>query len=194
MGDEHLNTIPAIESDEFIKSCVENLVPNPSESEDERECDVPVCDDFTTFSNLLFDADDDFPLLTTSHFLLRTFRRKSIRAFFLIKKSFLLRPDGIESSRVRDESISSIRESLSSMRIEDGEKDLIAALEFLELNSSRGRGDELSYNNLSIKRISSSRSQLDSSILGGINLKRMTLPTNSSRRESILEEEIIKES
>nr|GEW99440.1 hypothetical protein [Tanacetum cinerariifolium] len=29
MRDEHLNTIPAIESDEFIKSCVENLVPNP---------------------------------------------------------------------------------------------------------------------------------------------------------------------
>nr|GEV01306.1 hypothetical protein [Tanacetum cinerariifolium] len=45
---------------EFIKSSVENIVPNPSESEDERECDVPVCDDFTTFSNLLFDADDDF--------------------------------------------------------------------------------------------------------------------------------------
>nr|GEX32602.1 hypothetical protein [Tanacetum cinerariifolium] len=29
MGDEHLNTILAMESDEFIKSCVENLVPNP---------------------------------------------------------------------------------------------------------------------------------------------------------------------
>nr|GEV35508.1 hypothetical protein [Tanacetum cinerariifolium] len=29
MGDEHLDTIPAMESDEFIKSCVENLVPNP---------------------------------------------------------------------------------------------------------------------------------------------------------------------
>nr|GEW13860.1 hypothetical protein [Tanacetum cinerariifolium] len=60
MGDEHLDTIPEKESDEFIKSSVENLVPNPSESEDEHEYDVPVCDDFTTFSNLLFDADDDF--------------------------------------------------------------------------------------------------------------------------------------
>nr|GEY74666.1 hypothetical protein [Tanacetum cinerariifolium] len=30
MGEEHLNTIPATESDEFIKSCVENLVPNPN--------------------------------------------------------------------------------------------------------------------------------------------------------------------
>nr|GFA30026.1 hypothetical protein [Tanacetum cinerariifolium] len=29
MGDEHLNTIPTAESDKFIRSCVENLVPNP---------------------------------------------------------------------------------------------------------------------------------------------------------------------
>nr|GFB08983.1 hypothetical protein [Tanacetum cinerariifolium] len=34
MGDEHLDTIPEKESNEFIKSSVENLVPNPSESED----------------------------------------------------------------------------------------------------------------------------------------------------------------
>nr|GEV75658.1 hypothetical protein [Tanacetum cinerariifolium] len=58
--DEHLDTILAMESDEFIKSSVENLVPNPSESEGEHECDVLACDDFTTFSNILFDADDDF--------------------------------------------------------------------------------------------------------------------------------------
>nr|GEX44235.1 hypothetical protein [Tanacetum cinerariifolium] len=45
---------------EFIKSSVKNIIPNPSEYEDKRECDVPACDDFTTFSNLLFDADDDF--------------------------------------------------------------------------------------------------------------------------------------
>nr|GEX12498.1 hypothetical protein [Tanacetum cinerariifolium] len=60
MGDEHLDTTPAMESDEFIKSSVKNLVPNPSESEGEHECDVSACQDFTTFSNLLFDADDDF--------------------------------------------------------------------------------------------------------------------------------------
>nr|GEV03313.1 hypothetical protein [Tanacetum cinerariifolium] len=60
MGVEHLDTIPTTESDEFIKSSVENLVPNPSESEGEHEYDVPVCDDFTTFLNLLFDADEDF--------------------------------------------------------------------------------------------------------------------------------------
>nr|GEU69979.1 hypothetical protein [Tanacetum cinerariifolium] len=62
MGDEHFDIISKTESDEFIKSSVENLVPNLSESEDlsDSECDVPVCDDFTTFSNLLFDADDYF--------------------------------------------------------------------------------------------------------------------------------------
>nr|GEV59128.1 hypothetical protein [Tanacetum cinerariifolium] len=62
MGDEHLDTISEIESDEFIKSSVENLVPSPRESEDlsDSECDVPSCDDFITFSNLLLDADGDF--------------------------------------------------------------------------------------------------------------------------------------
>nr|GFA89579.1 hypothetical protein [Tanacetum cinerariifolium] len=58
MGDEHLNTISATESDEFIKSCVEDLVPILSESEGENGCDVPSC--FTTFSNILFDTDYDF--------------------------------------------------------------------------------------------------------------------------------------
>nr|GFB00627.1 hypothetical protein [Tanacetum cinerariifolium] len=57
MGDEHLDTISATESDEFIKSCVENLVPNPSESEGENGCDVLAC--FTTFFNVLFDDDYD---------------------------------------------------------------------------------------------------------------------------------------
>nr|GEY99988.1 pre-mRNA splicing Prp18-interacting factor [Tanacetum cinerariifolium] len=58
MGDEHLDTISATESDEFIKSCVENLVLNPSESEGENVCDVPSC--FTTFSNILFDDEYEF--------------------------------------------------------------------------------------------------------------------------------------
>nr|GEY89067.1 retrovirus-related Pol polyprotein from transposon TNT 1-94 [Tanacetum cinerariifolium] len=60
MGDKHLDTIPEKESDEFIKFSVDNLVLNPSEFEDECECDVPDCDDsqttkFLTFSNSLFD-------------------------------------------------------------------------------------------------------------------------------------------
>ncbi|GJT85687.1 hypothetical protein Tco_1067404 [Tanacetum coccineum] len=46
MGDEHLDTIPATESDEVIKSSVENLVPIPSEFEgiSDDTCDVPTCD------------------------------------------------------------------------------------------------------------------------------------------------------
>nr|GFD17761.1 hypothetical protein [Tanacetum cinerariifolium] len=55
MRDEHLDTILATESDEVIKSSVEDLVLILSESEGENGCDVPSC--FTTFSNILFDAD-----------------------------------------------------------------------------------------------------------------------------------------
>nr|GFA92350.1 hypothetical protein [Tanacetum cinerariifolium] len=58
MGDEHLDTILATESDEVIKSCVEDLFPIPSESEGENSCDVPSC--FTTFSNILFDDEYEF--------------------------------------------------------------------------------------------------------------------------------------
>nr|GEZ66376.1 hypothetical protein [Tanacetum cinerariifolium] len=46
MGDEHLDTILETESDEVIKSSVEDLVPIPSESEGipEHMCDVPFHD------------------------------------------------------------------------------------------------------------------------------------------------------
>nr|GEZ53795.1 hypothetical protein [Tanacetum cinerariifolium] len=66
MGYEHPNTTPETESDEIIKSGVEELVPIPNEcevtSEDKRECDVlvcensPVCDDQ---SEILSDSNDD---------------------------------------------------------------------------------------------------------------------------------------
>ncbi|GJZ34707.1 hypothetical protein Tco_0580524 [Tanacetum coccineum] len=74
MGDENLSNIPEKESDEFIKSSVEDLVPIPSESGDtsdnDSECDLPLYDDFSpinvpegksmTFSNPLFDSNDNF--------------------------------------------------------------------------------------------------------------------------------------
>ncbi|GJR21164.1 hypothetical protein Tco_0969691 [Tanacetum coccineum] len=46
MGDEHLSTIPETESDEVIKSSIENLVPIPSEFEgiSNDTSDVPNCD------------------------------------------------------------------------------------------------------------------------------------------------------
>ncbi|GKB05997.1 hypothetical protein Tco_0834230 [Tanacetum coccineum] len=69
MENEHLDTISATESDEFIKSSVENLVPTPIEFEDfsDDECDLPPYDDSSknhdsTFSNPLFDIDEDFTL------------------------------------------------------------------------------------------------------------------------------------
>ncbi|GKC91431.1 reverse transcriptase domain-containing protein [Tanacetum coccineum] len=59
MGDEDLCTIPENESEKFIKSSVEDLVPIPRESEDtsDNECYLPF---FVTFSNPLFDFNDDF--------------------------------------------------------------------------------------------------------------------------------------
>nr|GEY28882.1 hypothetical protein [Tanacetum cinerariifolium] len=73
MGNEELNTIPEKESEKFIKSSVEDLVPIPRESEDtsgsDSECILPSCDDFfpinvfeeksVTFSNPIFDSNKD---------------------------------------------------------------------------------------------------------------------------------------
>ncbi|GJR44354.1 hypothetical protein Tco_1312457 [Tanacetum coccineum] len=74
MEDEHLSTILKMESDEVIKSSVEDLVPIPSESEgiSDDTCDVPFCDNspplnvlndhFEIFSNFNDDctsSDDD---------------------------------------------------------------------------------------------------------------------------------------
>ncbi|GKA76541.1 hypothetical protein Tco_0783002, partial [Tanacetum coccineum] len=74
MGDEDLHTIPEKESDKFIKSIVKDLVPILRKSEDtsnnDSECDLPFCDDssplddlrgnFVSFSNPLFNSNDDF--------------------------------------------------------------------------------------------------------------------------------------
>ncbi|GJT58479.1 hypothetical protein Tco_1002012 [Tanacetum coccineum] len=76
MEDEHLDTIPATESDEVIKSSVENLVQIPSESKgiSDGGCDVPLCDNptpleaFKEHSETIVDSnndstssDDDYP-------------------------------------------------------------------------------------------------------------------------------------
>nr|GFB93401.1 hypothetical protein [Tanacetum cinerariifolium] len=74
MGDEHLDTISVTESDEFIKSGVENLIPIPSKSEGipEHVYDVPFHDnyppldvskyqieDFSVSNNEFSSIDDD---------------------------------------------------------------------------------------------------------------------------------------
>nr|GFA22836.1 hypothetical protein [Tanacetum cinerariifolium] len=72
MGNEELNTIPKKESDEFIKSSVEDLILILTESKDtsRSKCILPSCDDFSpidipkekavTFSNPLFNSNDNF--------------------------------------------------------------------------------------------------------------------------------------
>ncbi|GJV48860.1 hypothetical protein Tco_1439072 [Tanacetum coccineum] len=68
MGDEHLDTIPATESDKVIKSSVENLVPIPSESEGipDSVCDVPLCNNHTPLeafkehSETIIDSNNDY--------------------------------------------------------------------------------------------------------------------------------------
>nr|GFA38889.1 hypothetical protein [Tanacetum cinerariifolium]GFA43253.1 hypothetical protein [Tanacetum cinerariifolium] len=61
MKDEHLDTISAMESDEFIKSSVENLVPIASESEGNPDnmCDVPFHDNSLPL-NISKDQFEDF--------------------------------------------------------------------------------------------------------------------------------------
>ncbi|GKC10506.1 hypothetical protein Tco_1007288 [Tanacetum coccineum] len=75
MGDEHLSTIPEMESDELIKSSVEDLIPIPSESKgiSDDTCDVPFCDNsppldvlndhfeiFSNFNNDCTSSNDDY--------------------------------------------------------------------------------------------------------------------------------------
>nr|GEU60650.1 hypothetical protein [Tanacetum cinerariifolium] len=74
IGNEELSTVLEKESDEFIKSSVEDLVPIPSEFEDISRSDseyiLPSFDNFSpinipeekpvTFSNTLFDSNNDF--------------------------------------------------------------------------------------------------------------------------------------
>ncbi|GJY53357.1 hypothetical protein Tco_0445021 [Tanacetum coccineum] len=67
MGDEHLDTVPATESDEVIKSSVEDLVQIPSESEGipDKMCDVPLCENTTPLnalnehSEIVVNSNDD---------------------------------------------------------------------------------------------------------------------------------------
>nr|GEW24415.1 hypothetical protein [Tanacetum cinerariifolium] len=64
MGYEHPNTTPKTESDEIIKSGVEELVPILSENEvtlkDKKECDVPVCENSPI-------CDDHFEIFSDSN-------------------------------------------------------------------------------------------------------------------------------
>nr|GEV35817.1 RNA-directed DNA polymerase, eukaryota [Tanacetum cinerariifolium] len=64
MGDEHLDTIPATESDEVIKSSVKDLVPIPSEFEGilDTMCDVHLVNNYNPL-----EAKDHFEIVINSH-------------------------------------------------------------------------------------------------------------------------------
>ncbi|GJU80360.1 reverse transcriptase domain-containing protein [Tanacetum coccineum] len=67
MGDEHLETVPATESDKVIKCSVKDLVQIPSESEGipDKMCDAPLCENTTPLnalnehSEIVVDSNDD---------------------------------------------------------------------------------------------------------------------------------------
>nr|GEZ16934.1 hypothetical protein [Tanacetum cinerariifolium] len=122
MGDVHLDTVSVMESDEFIKSSVENLVPNPSESEGENGCDLLAC--FTTFSNILFDdeyefdsADDqslpneDFP----EEIFLNPLFEEEISSIKIDQHHFNAESDLVESMLNRDSSIISSSSKIDSL-------------------------------------------------------------------------------
>nr|GEY60390.1 hypothetical protein [Tanacetum cinerariifolium] len=122
IGDEHLDTIPATESDKLIKSSVEDLVPNPSEPDDENGCNLPAC--FTTFSNVLFDAeyefdssddqslsDEDFPEKIFSNLLFE----EEIIPIKIDQHHFNDESDLIESLLDRDSSIISSSSKIDSL-------------------------------------------------------------------------------
>nr|GFC63746.1 hypothetical protein [Tanacetum cinerariifolium] len=100
---EHLDTISATESDEFIKSCVENLVPNPCELEGENGCDVPA--GFTTFSNILFDDDYDSDSNVSEKIYSNPLFDEEIIPMEIDQHSFNVESDLIESMPNHDSSV-----------------------------------------------------------------------------------------
>nr|GEV39172.1 hypothetical protein [Tanacetum cinerariifolium] len=158
MGDEHLSTILKMESDEVIKSSVENLVPIPSEfevtSDNESECDVPVCDDFTTFSNPLFDSDDNFSSSDNESFSVEDEFFGELAYIDLVspeinKANFdpeeeirlieeMLydnsspRPPKESNSEISDATIESLSLSISYLRIKNDDYELEGDIHFLE--------------------------------------------------------------
>nr|GFC91939.1 hypothetical protein [Tanacetum cinerariifolium] len=90
MGYEHLNTTLKTESDEIIKSGVEELVPIPTAcevtSEDKRECDVPVFENSLIFydhSEIFSDSNNDD--ISSNTMLLRT--SSTLKHRFAIQRS-----------------------------------------------------------------------------------------------------------
>nr|GFB36018.1 hypothetical protein [Tanacetum cinerariifolium] len=109
-------------SDKIIKSCVETLVLDPSESEGENGCDVPSC--FTIFSNILFDDEYEFDPVDDQPLHNEDFSEKIFsnplfeEEIISIKKNqhhFNAESDLVESMLNRDSSIISSSSKIDSL-------------------------------------------------------------------------------
>ncbi|GJT07767.1 reverse transcriptase domain-containing protein [Tanacetum coccineum] len=78
MGNEDLNVIPNKELDKEI------LIPIPRESKIGKDCDFPFCDDFQsfkTFSNPLFEKEDDFPSRNDESILKEEVHEEALKSY-----------------------------------------------------------------------------------------------------------------
>ncbi|GJX54807.1 reverse transcriptase domain-containing protein [Tanacetum coccineum] len=78
MGNEDLNVIPNKELDKEI------LIPIPRESKIGKDCDFPSCDDFQsfkTFSNPLFEKEDDFPSRNDESILKEEVHKETLKSY-----------------------------------------------------------------------------------------------------------------
>nr|GEU32994.1 hypothetical protein [Tanacetum cinerariifolium] len=182
MGDEHLDTIPEMKSDEFIKSSVENLVPSPSESKDisDGECDLPLCDDFpkshlVTFSNPLFNIDNDFTMSDDESFSKEDVPMENFKIFYnplfdLDEEIIFTKVNSIQNEVL--ESITSIPLGIDYF---DAESNLIESL--LNRNTSIDSTskidsllDEFAYELIFLKSIPSRINEADFDLEGDISL------------------------
>nr|GFD10369.1 hypothetical protein [Tanacetum cinerariifolium] len=113
IGDEHLVTISATESDEVIKSSVEDLIPIPIESEGipEHMCDVPFHDnsppldvlkdqieDFSESINKVSSIDDDSFSIDNINYVKDNLRKKLSNVHLLIANIEALKDNPTPSS------------------------------------------------------------------------------------------------
>ncbi|GJZ92249.1 hypothetical protein Tco_0664314 [Tanacetum coccineum] len=106
MEDDHLDTIPATESDEVIKYSVENLFQTPSESEGipNSVCDVPLCNNPTP---------------------LKAFKEHSETIINFNDDSILSDDDSPYSEDIANHTVSSTKEPVDSLIMEDEHLDTI---------------------------------------------------------------------
>nr|GEX48133.1 hypothetical protein [Tanacetum cinerariifolium] len=110
MGDEHLDTISAMESDEVIKSSVENLISILSESEGipDHMCDVPFHDNSPPLDSC---SDEDFPEEIYSNPLFE----EEIISIKIDQHHFNAESDLVESLLNHDSSITSSSSKIDSL-------------------------------------------------------------------------------